>query len=183
LKKRRRPEIAAASFASRAVVIAAGASGPARVDQWGGEDEAPSFVNVSYEVAGIEVTTYAARWSEDASAMLLDEREDVVGWWVENAYASTWEMRQPERKQRRSARKEAAKKAGHRTGPLPLDDSSVAATVVGDVEVWVAGFEMPADSIPISVLLHGGSTPIEALRLELVDDLLRYLDGTQAKAS
>jgi hypothetical protein len=217
LSKRRQSEIAAAGFASPAAIAAGGVAGPAQVEQWFGETESPDSLTVVYGAADISVTTYSLRWSEDVSAMLLEEGEEVVNRWVETCYGSAWWLRQPEafdldhlkeaetrlvetrngyfetseygaaaeaeEERRRMAREESARDANHRVVSIPFGDSLVDATVVGDGEMWSAGFEMPPDSIPLSVLVRGGSVPVDTLRLELVDDLLAYLDRTQAESS
>lgn len=217
MSKRRASEIAAAGFASPAAIVGAGGAGPAQVEQWSGKTEAPDSLTVFYEAGDIRVTTYSLRWSEDTSAMLLEDGEEVVNWWVETSYGSAWWSRQPEaldfsgleiiettfvkteqgyletsmheslpkdeEERRRLARKGVARNAQHRVVSLPLGDSFVDAMVVGGGDMWAAGFEMPPDSIPLSVLVSGGSVSVDALRLELVDDLLAHLDQTQAEAS
>ncbi|HVO54686.1 MAG TPA: hypothetical protein VMT37_09750 [Solirubrobacterales bacterium] len=80
-----------------------------------------------------------------------------------------------EEERQRLARKEAASNAEHRVVALALGSLTVDATVVGGSEMWSAGFETPPGEVPLSVLLSGGSVPVDTLKMELVADLVTYL--------
>jgi hypothetical protein len=125
----------------------------------------------------------SARFARQPEAFDLDHLREVETILVSTpkGYVETSSLgpaAQDGEEKRRLAREEAARDAEHRVVSLPLGDSSLDATVIGGAEMWSAGFEMPPDPIPLSVLLSGGSVPVDALRLELVDDLLMRLDQT-----
>lgn len=68
----------------------------------------------------------------------------------------------------------AAAEAPHRVVELPLGEATVTVTVVGEGDLWEAGFEAAEDP-PVVVSLSGGAIAPEALKLELVEDVLPFL--------
>lgn len=80
-----------------------------------------------------------------------------------------------ETSRRRHLQAEAVSKADHRQIDLPLGGSVVEATVIGEADMWAAGFERSWEDGMLVVLLTGGSVPFDSLKLDLVDDLLPHL--------
>lgn len=103
---------------------------------------------------------------------------------TENGYLEfrSYESR-PEKEidERRARRELAAAEAEHRVIALPLAGSLVQATVVGDTDMWSAGFEAARKDGPLVVLLSGRAIAVDSLKLELVDDLAAHLGAAKAE--
>ncbi|MDX6622397.1 MAG: hypothetical protein QOE75_329 [Solirubrobacterales bacterium] len=204
-------EIAAGGVGFPVAVVADGVTDPPRLTQWGGEADAPCSVTLSHEKDDVQVTTYPEimwgaelaeiwkdlsafvessfgfAWEARESAPLDSEGIEVLETtWTrtENGYLEfrAYEAR-PEKEidERRARRERAASEAKHRVVALPLAGSLVQATVVGDTDMWSAGFEASREDGPLVVLLSGRAIAVDSLKLELVDDLMAHLGSAQAE--
>jgi hypothetical protein len=202
-------ESAAAGVEFPVAVVAAGVAKSPRLTQWGGDTDAPNSVTLSHGKDDLQISTYPeimwgdeeiwedlAAFVENSFGSAWDAREsgplDFEGLEVEE---TTWTRTEngylefrlyespPEEtiKEEEARRKRAASEAEHRVVALPLGDSLVQATVVGEAGIWSAGFETTWDDGPLVVLLSGGGAAVDSLKLDLVDDLLAHLHSAQAK--
>jgi len=177
----------------------------------GEADDAPGSVTLSHEKDDVQVTTYPEiMWGDELAGTwkdLSDFVESSFGFaWEARESApldfeglevmeTTWtrtetgylEFRvyepRPEEEinEIRATRERAASEARHRVVGLRLAGSLVQAAVVGDTDMWSAGFETVWERGPLVVLLSGGAIAVESLQLELVDDLLAYLRSAQTE--
>jgi len=201
--ERRRWETVAAAAEFPVAAIAAGATGKPNLCGWSGDDEAPMSLTLEYEVCGLALTSYGApMWGPDFFTACPDLRtfvEESYGgrWWARNSEPLDFSGMEPvettfTRTEKgytefrvyesppeedvirdREIRMRAAAEAEHRIVEVPLGSSTVRATVVGDAEMWSAGFGATVEGGELVVLVTGGDrVGIDSLRLEVVDDLL-----------
>lgn len=185
-------------------VATEGPSDSPRLCGWGGETGAPDSVTLRYESENLQITTYReAPWRNESIPVWGDpaafvEQQYGVMWAADELGMPSLEGRrvlettktptneghllfevyeslpQGQVEARLEQQKRAAAEAPHRLVELPLGETAVAVTAVGDGDLWQAGFETEEDP-PIGVALSGGAIPLESLKLELVDDLSPFL--------
>jgi hypothetical protein len=192
-------EKAAADFASPAVVVVAGVVGSPRLSQWGGgsPDDPPTSLTLSYDESDVSVTTYwdAEWWDGDMPVWndIWEFVESGAGW----RFASpldiegrkvidetktpaedghylvirTFEPDPPEVHEKERARvRQMVSETVHREVDIPLDDLPVRAVVVGGPDAWDAAVERYVNDRHLVASLHGTDTPIEPLKLAVIDD-------------
>jgi hypothetical protein len=203
---------AAAGVEFPVAVVVDGVADPPRLTQWSGETEAPNSVTLRYQKDDVQITTYPEiMWGGDLIEIWKDlkafvessfgsawearesgpldfeglEVEETTWTRTEKGYTELKVYESPPEKEMaemRSRRKQAAAEAKHRVIDLSLGGSFVETIVVGEADMWSAGFETTWDDGPLVVLLTGGAVAVDSLKLELVDDLLAYLQARAAAA-
>jgi hypothetical protein len=200
--ERSRREIAAAGVRFPAATIVAGVSGKPTIGGWGGETEAPRSITLAYEPEGVSVTSYCEpMWGGGLSGIWPDLRTFVESSYANHRrardsppldfsdkepYETTFTRTAkgytefsvyegpPEEEVRRNRKvwTDKAEEAEHREVELPLGSTRVEATVVGEPDLWAAGFSTPCDGGLLVALISGGRVEVDALALEAADDLV-----------